>query len=366
MGKKVVSLLLAGFMALSLAACGSTGTGSASGSAVQQSGSASASTSGAALEDTVVVYTTHSEAMLEEIAAAFTEKTGVQVEFINLKGELADRVRGEMKNPQADIMYGGDTATYMLLKDEGAYTVSNPSWGGDLDSAFKDGDGFWYGTIQTPVMLFYNTEQLSAADAPKDWGDLADAKYAGKIVSRDSLSSSMRSTICNLMYFYSQQNGEDSALEYLAALDANTKSYYSSGSMMFEAIGKGEAAISFGVLSDITTNRDENGMPLEIIDAASGSVVITDCIAALKDSPHPAAAQAFLEFAGSAEVQTMLANDFNRMPTLKAALANSPAWMQIGYAAMDVDWSAIAANQSDWLSNWETNICNADKAVASK
>lgn len=361
MYKKLTSLLLAGLMTLSLAACGTNGAASSSAA----SGSAGSASSSAKLEDTVVVYTTHSEDLLDEVASAFTKKTGIQVQYINLKGELADRVRSEMANPQADIMYGGDTATYMLLKDEGAFTPSSPSWAGDLSDSFKDADGCWYGTIQTPVMIFYNSNLMSAEDAPKDWSDLADSKYAGKIISRDSLSSSMRSTICALTDYYTQKDGSDAATAFLTALDANTKNYYNSGSMMFEAIGKGEAAISFGVLNDIIDNRDNNGMPLEVVDATSGSVVITDCIAALKNSPHPNAAQAFLDFAGSAEVQTMLANDFNRMPTLDAALTGSPKWMQNGYKAMPVDWGTISANQSDWLSNWETNICSAGKTVAS-
>ena len=43
--------------------------------------------SGTELEDTLVIYSTHPEDLLEAISDAFTEKTGVKVEFINLKGE---------------------------------------------------------------------------------------------------------------------------------------------------------------------------------------------------------------------------------------------------------------------------------------
>jgi len=367
MKKKVISLLLAGTMILSLAGCGTAAKSStASGSAQSSAQSSSSQSADGKMEDKVVIYSTHPENMLEELSQAFTEKTGIQVEYINLKGELADRVASEMANPQADIMYGGDTATYMQLDKKGAYAASSPSWAGDLDSSFKSDDSTWYGTIQTPVMMFYNTSLLSEADAPKDWSDLTDAKYAGSIVSRDSLSSSMRSTICSLTYFYSQKGGDDAAATYLKALDANTKSYYNSGSMMFAAIGKGEASVGIGTLNDIMSNKNDNGMPLQEIDAASGNVVITDCIAALKNSPHPNAAQAFLEFAGSAEMQAKLANDFSRMPTLKAALSSSPEWMQTGFKAMDVDWTAVSENQSSWLDNWENTICDASKEVESK
>lgn len=102
-------------------------------------------------------------------------------------------------------------------------------------------------------------------------------------------------------------------------------------------------------------------MPFEIIDAQSGSVVLTDCIAAINNAPHPNAAAAFVEFAGSSEVQAMVANQFNRVPTLDAALSSCPEWMQTEYKAMEVNWDNISANQSQWLEQWETNVIDANK-----
>ncbi len=315
----------------------------------------------AELEETLVIYSTHPEDLLDVIAKAFEEKTGVKVESINLKGELADRVRSEKENPQADIMFGGDSATYTLLKSEGLFAPTSPEWKDQLNPMYKDAEGYWYGTIKTPVMLFYNSEILTAEEAPKDWADLTKEEYKDKIVVRDSLSSSMRSTICNLIDNTTTAQSEEAAWEYLKALDSNIKNYYNSGSMMYSALGKGEAAISWAVLSDIISNKENNQMPFEIIDAQSGSVVLTDCIAAINNAPHPNAAAAFVEFAGSSEVQAMVANQFNRVPTLDAALSSCPEWMQAEYKAMEVNWDNISANQSQWLEQWETNVIDANK-----
>ncbi|MFQ6871363.1 MAG: extracellular solute-binding protein [Romboutsia timonensis] len=313
------------------------------------------------LEDTVVVYTTHKEEMLEAISDEFTKETGINVEFINLKGELADRVRSEKDNPQADVMFGGDTSTYMQLKEEGLYEKTEPQWKDELDKSFKDSEGYWYGTIKTPVMMFYNKDLLSADKAPKDWSDLTKEEYKDLIVTRDSLSSSMRSTVCALIENNIKTKNEDAAWKYLTDLDKNIKNYYNSGSVMYSAIGKGEAAISIAVLSDIIDNKENNKMPLEIVDAESGSVVITDCVAALKNAPHPNAAAKFVDFVGSAKVQAMIANDFNRIPTLDSALKDSPAWMATDYKAMDVDWDVIGKNQSKWIEKWETDIIDNNK-----
>ena len=353
MKKKFAAILLAAVMIFTLAACGGGGPDAPDGD-----GSGTP-----APEETLIVYSTHSEALLEAVCSAFTEETGVAVEYINLKGELSDRVRSEKENPQADIMFGGDTATYMLLQSEGCFDTAKPAWAAELDGAYKDSQGYWFGTIKTPVMIFYNADLLAADAAPTGWSDLTKDEYKDLIITRDSLSSSMRSAICGLIYSISEKEGEDAAWQYLKALDANTKNYYNSGSMMYEAIGKGEAAISVAVMSDIIDNRDNNGMPLQMVDATSGSIVLTDCIAKIKNAPHPNAAEAFLEFAGSAKMQAMVANEFNRTPTLEDALADSPDWMRDEYKAMELDWTVIGENQSDWLEKWETDIIDSGKAA---
>lgn len=316
-------------------------------------------------EDTVVVYSTHPEKLLTKVADDFTNETGIKVEFINLKGELADRVLSEKDNPQADVMYGGDISVYMQLAEQDCFTKSEPSWANDLDDAYKSADGLWYGTIKTPVMMFYNTNLLNESDAPKDWSDLTNAEYANKIVARDYISSSMRSAVCNLYYYYEKQGGEEAAQNFLKGLDANIKNYYNSGSMMFKAIGNGEAALGISTMNDIIDNRDNNSMPLQYINATSGDVIVTDCVAAINKAPHPNAAQKFLDYVGSQDVQVMLANDFNRMPTMAAALAESPEWMQADITALPADWSVIAENQSTWLDTWQNTIYSQDKTVES-
>lgn len=374
MKKRLTALVLSLMVGITATACSSNNNSSSSSqnsdtssSAVSSSEVSSSETSEAPkLEDKLVIYSTHPEALLEVVAEEFKKETNIEVEFINLKGELADRVRAEKENPQADVMFGGASSLFMDLTKEGLFEKLNPTWASELDPMFKDADGNWFGTIKTPVMMFYNKEMLTAEEAPKDWSDLAKPEYEGKIVSRDTASSSIRSTLMSLVYQYEKDGKIDDAWTYLTSLDKNMKNYYNSGSMQFQAVGKKEAAISFAVLSAITQNINDNNMPLEIVDATSGSVVITDGIAAIKNAPHPNAAAAFVEFAGSAKIQALLANSQDRIPTLKSALADCPAWMQKEYKAMNVDWSVIAENQNDWLQKFDTEIRDSSKDIASK
>ena len=316
----------------------------------------------AGLEDKVVVYSTHTEEMLELVADKFTEETGVKVDFINLKGELADRVRAEKANPQSDVMYGAPSSVFIELKGENLFDASVPSWANEIDPLFKDAEGYWYGTIQTPVVMFYNTDVVAKADAPKDWSDLAKPQYKDQLVFRNALSSSARATYTALLQQYEQKNDLANGWAFLKAVDANTKQYFGSGSLLFQAIGRKEAGIAFAVLSEVVDNKVKNKMPLEIVNAESGSPIITDGIAVIKGAKHPNAAKAFLDFAGSAKIQSLLANSFNRMPTHPAAIPTSPEWMsEMTIRPMNVDWGALAAKQSEWMQKWDTEIKDSGK-----
>lgn len=316
------------------------------------------------LEDKVVVYSTHGDDMIAMVADEFEKETGVTVEFINLKGELSERVEAEKDNPQADVMFGGASNLFMDLKANDVFEPFEPEWTGSLDSMFKDSENYWFGTIKTPVVLFYNTEMVATEDLPDDWIDLTNEKYEGQLIFRNALSSSARVMYSALLQQYEKNSSLEEGWEFMKAMDENTKQYFDSGSLMMQSIGRKEASISFSTLNDILDNKINNNLPIEIVDLESGFPVITDGIAVIKNSPHPEAAKAFVEFAGSANVQSMLANEFNRMPTLPDAYAQSPQWMnEVEFTVMDVDWVDLSAKQSEWMQKWDTEIKDAGKDV---
>lgn len=315
-----------------------------------------------ALEKKVVIYSTHPESLLELVADEFEKKTGVKVEFINLKGALVDRVRAEKSNPGADVMYGGPSSNYMELKSENIFAPCIPSWSNKIDPLFKDAQGYWYGTIQTPVLMFYNTLLLSKDNLPSDWTDLSDPKYKNQLVFRNALSTSARATYSALLQQFEKKGTLDQGWDFLKAVDANTKRYYGSSSMIFQAIGRKEAAISFMVLNGVVDNKIKNKMPIDIIDAESGSPVLTDAIALIAGAKHPNAGKAFIEFAGSPTTQALLAHRFNRLPTHPDAITRSPDWMaKTKFKVMDVDWGDLAKKQSAWIQKWDSQIKNSNK-----
>lgn len=349
MKRRILSLLLAAGMTVSLlAGCGST---------TSENKDADNSTE---LEDTVVVYTAHPDALMDTVIAGFEEKTGITVECLSVGGDLAERVRTEKDNPQADVIYGQDTATYMALKEEGCLAPSNPSWADELDDFFKDSEGYWYGTIKTPVMMFYNTEIMTEEEAPKDWKELADTKYDDQIIIRGSAASSSGTLISCWLDYFSSTESEEAGWQFISDFDQNVKYYDDVKSLIMQAVGKGEAPIGISTLNDIYDNVINNGLPLKEIYSESGDVVLADCAAVINNCNNPNAAAAFLEYVGSAEVQAQIANEYLRLPTLDSALADSPEWMSGEIKAIDVDWTNIGEHKSDWLKTWVNEYMNAE------
>ncbi|MTI70676.1 MAG: extracellular solute-binding protein [Firmicutes bacterium] len=347
--KRFISLLLVMLLAFSLVACNSND--------VTENKDSEKNEENTELEEKIVVYSTHPEDLLEHVSKKFEEKTGVKVEFINLRGELADRVRAEKENPQSDVMFGGASSLFIDMKKDDLFEKYVPAWSNDIKDIFKDEEGYWTGTIQTPVMLFYNNEMLSEEEAPKDWSDLANPKYKNNVLSRNSLSSSARATIASLLYQYYKNDNMEEGWNFINEFDDNVKGYYGSGSLQFQAIGRKEGAVSFSVLNSIIDNKEKNNLPLSIVDAKSGSPVITDAVAVIKGAKHMNAAKAFVDFVGSPEIQAELANKFNRLPTHPKAIENGKAWMkEAEYKVMDVDWSVVSKKESEWIQKWASEI----------
>ncbi|MGL4343845.1 MAG: extracellular solute-binding protein [Cellulosilyticaceae bacterium] len=358
--RKTWTLVLTLGMAGLLTACGPNGT-DATTNDVTNEGTSTDQAQEVVLEDQLVIYSTHPEDLLEVVATEFEKETGIVVDFINLKGELAEKVLAEKDNPQADIMYGGASSVFIELEASDVFEQVAPAWAESLDTLFKDEHGYWYGTIQTPVMMFYNSEMLTAEQAPKDWADLISPQFENQLVFRDGGSSSAKAMYSSLLYQYDKADDLDAGWDFMSALDKNTKKYYSSGSLQFQAVGRQEASVSFAVLNSIVDNQNK-GLTLEIVDATSGSPVITDAVAMIKNAPHPNAARAFMEFVGSKELQATLATAFDRMPTLDSALETSPEWMQgLDYKVMDVDWNVLSEKQSEWMQKWDSEIKDNSK-----
>jgi len=153
MKKKLLALVLAATMALSLAACGG---------ASNEGGSSSSGKSIRLVNGKIEV-----DAQLKKLATMYEEKTGVHVEIESLGGGID--IQGTLKGYyQSDNMpdifvNGGDTdfANWTGLLED----MSSEAWASDTDAAYKDADGKVIGFPYTTeaIGLAYNADILEKA-----------------------------------------------------------------------------------------------------------------------------------------------------------------------------------------------------------
>ena len=302
----------------------------------------------------VVIYSPHADPLLESVADRFEEETGIRVEFLNMGTDtMVERARSEKSKPSADILYGGSASYFAELKKEGLLVQSTPSWAKEIDSSFVDPDGYWFGPMQTPAILYYNTNNIKPVDVPADWADLTNAKYEDKLIWLGTGGTiNIFTTVMGMNN--SAAGGEEGAKEWFKLLDKNVKEYHQIAGISYQAMNSPAGGIGMFVLPYIADGIYNFNYPWAIVPTKSGVINIIDSVAIVANSPNSEEAKLFLEWVGSPENQAILAQEFNRMPTHPEAIENSPQWMkEFKLASMKVDWEKVALELPKWVKAFE-------------
>lgn len=245
---------------------------------------------------TLVIYNCNSEDWTAPVIKEFQELTGIKVENIaGTSGELMARIRSEAENPLADIMWGGTHDSHLALIDYlEPYESSEKEF---INPDFVREDNAFYHITMDPYVLAYNTDLVSDEEAPKVWADLLDPKWKGKISMTDpSKSTSVYSCMITMM------KTMGGGMELMEQLIENLDGRMTSGSSaMVQALSDGEYHIT-AVYEEPANKYVNNGAHIKIVYPEDGTMVITGCIAIVKDAKNMENAQKFIDFAMSKEV----------------------------------------------------------------
>lgn len=166
-----------------------------------------------------------------------------------------------------------------------------------------DPDGTHATSCAWMEVIGYNTDLVKAADAPKSYADLLDAKWQGKIVKAHPGYSGAILTATfvlarDLGWPYLEQLAQQKVMQVQSAADPPKK------------ILLGERAImADGNDYNLVLLKDQ-GKPVEVVYAAEGSPLIIVPSGIFRGAPNPNAAKLFQSFFFSAETQQMLVDVF--------------------------------------------------------
>jgi len=314
----------------------------------------------------LIVYSPHGKELLEYLEKGFEKAhPDIDVQWVDMGSqEVLDRVRAEKDNPQADVWFGAPAEAFDRATREKLLEPYIPTWSNAVSVEARENNDHWYGTYLTPEVIAYNTEAVSAAQAPKDWDDVLDPKWKGKLLIRDPIASGTMRAIFGAIVARSmaRTGSPEGGYEWLRKLDANTREYVLNPTILYQKLGRQEGVITLWDMPDIATLEQRTKIPVGYVIPSSGTPVLVDGIAIIKGTKHPAEAKLYYEFVTTPTALKAAAELFLRIPArTDIPVSALPKWIQDAKAKikpMAVDRRVMAEHLDEWMKYWDANIRN--------
>jgi iron(III) transport system substrate-binding protein len=248
-------------------------------------------------------YSVPAENIAKAVSDAFTAKYGIKVKYIRLtSADLSQRYAAEAAtgSPAADLFVASYTPFVKDAASKGWTTAlasaGIPGFPGDYPANYLlPADGTAVIQVQ-PSGLAVNTQQ--GAGSIKDWPDILDPKWKGKIILVDPRASAAYTPFWNLMI---KEYGED----FLTKLKGQNLIVAASSAPATQQLAAGEGAIVMPGVQSIVEDLKSKGAPVAYVQppASTGPEIVPGLSA---KAPHPNAAKLFIAYLLSAEGNKVL------------------------------------------------------------
>lgn len=282
-------------------------------------------------EGEVIWYTSQfTTEMSEEACGLFTARyPGITCSPVRATGNVTfQRVMQEIEADfvQGDLFSTNDQSDMEELKRVEGIMAFMPANTGAMTPALQemnDPDGYYFVSSISPYGIAYNTNLVSAEEAPTSWEDLLDPKWQNKIaIPHPGFSGSAGLWILGMVDAY--------GWDYLDRLNALDPQVGRSASDGYNLIVSGERAIAATPIA-LALDGALQGQPVATVYPTEGLVLPPSATAVLTGAQHPNAAKLFAEFMLTPEYSQWL-SDKRRQPLLAeiptaegiAALADVP------------------------------------------
>src|SRR5262244_3108338 len=239
-------------------------------------------------EGKVVWYTSLALSSAEKVAKLFEAAyPGIKVE-VNRTGSqrILQRVMQELQAniKNVDVIHTSDAGHFVLLKDKKLLARHVPAGVDVFPAGFKDKDRYYFGLRATVNVIAYNTQKVSAAEAPKTWKDLLDPKWKGKLVTAHPGYSGVISThVLALVHLY--------GWEYFQQLAKNNVMLVQSAVDPSGVVASGERPVAVNGGEYTFYQAKKKGNPVEIVYPKEGVPLVVSPTAIAAFAPHPNAAR---------------------------------------------------------------------------
>ena len=168
----------------------------------------------------------------------------------------------------------------------------------------KDPEGYWVASNINGIVVVYNTNLVSAAEAPKNWDDLLNPKWRGSI--------SMDRDAAEWVLMLWSAWGKEKAVNYLRALAKNEIVFGAGQTARLEMLGAGAFKIDLRLNLYRVLQYQKKGAPVEWLRTNPILAKATPLLIAER-APHPNTALLFANWFTSLEGQQTFADVTGRL-----------------------------------------------------
>jgi iron(III) transport system substrate-binding protein len=269
-------------------------------------------------EGAVTWYIGHfNQPIVNSIAEAFAKKyPGLELHGTKTTSQVAfQRLMQDLNAGavQCDVFSSTDAAHMTrLIKLDKLVKYTPPNAAG-MAPAVRDfnGGGYYRPGYIGLVAIMYNSKHVSAAESPKDWMDLTDPKWKGKIAFGSPNYSGM-------VGVWTVSMGEKFGWPFFEKLNKLDPLVGRSIDDAVAMLNSGERVVA--ICSPASAFRSAaKGNPLVVNYPKSFTVSVMSPSTIIKGSPHPNGAKLFMNFIAGKEYSEILAKNF--YPPLRTDVA---------------------------------------------
>jgi iron(III) transport system substrate-binding protein len=260
------------------------------------------------------------------------------------------------------VWWGAPAQTFEDAARDSLLELSAPTWAGALPASARSAAGLWYGTYLTPEVIAYNSAAIPAAQAPKDWDEVLDPKWKGKVLIRDPMASGTMRAIFGMVMVRGMRAGRDTAggFDWLRRLDAQTREYVLNPTMLYQKLARQEGLVTLWDLPDIEALKAKGqAFPIDYVLPSSGTPVLVDAVAVVKGTRNPQLAREFVEWIGGPGV-IPAAREFFRLPARTDIPPDSlPPGLRAVQARLKpepLDWALLQQKTPEWMRYWDEHV----------
>ena len=195
-----------------------------------------------------------------------------------------------------DVMNSTGFEPYVLV-EQGYFAKYDALERKAFPEGHKDNEGYWATMYTSPMIVTYNTRLVAPGELPKDYFDLLQPKWKGRL----ALDSSDLEWYANLRKIW----GVDKAQKFLEGLRAQEVRLVQGRTLLTNLLSGGEVAVLVNNFLQNAIEAKRKGSPVEFL-ALDPVISAAGLVGINKLAPHPNAAKLFIDFVLSKEGQELI------------------------------------------------------------